>query len=193
VGENVRLGRVAGIPVGMNWSLLVVYRFSAFPLRGPDGRLEGLVTLSRLKAVPPERRVSTTVGDIACPMSDVPVAVPEEPIVDLLGRMTEATDGRALVLVDGQLVGLVSPTDISRTVSLAALRPSRYGRVAGGSRLRVLPTADKAAQAMSGSPQRRRIAMRAARSSSTAAFQSVAAGRSGSVTMTCTAPRRTNR
>jgi Zn-dependent protease/CBS domain-containing protein len=109
------------------------HRFSAFPLRGPDGRLEGLVTLSRLKTVPPERRASTTVRDIACPMSDVPVAAPEEPIVDLLGRMTDATDGRALVLVDGQLVGLVSPTDISRTVSLAAFRPSRSSRVAGGS------------------------------------------------------------
>jgi Zn-dependent protease/CBS domain-containing protein len=101
------------------------YRFSAFPLISADGDVEGLVTLSRLKAVPPERRANTIVRDIACPMSDVPVAAPEEPIVDLLGRMTEATDGRALVFKDGQLVGLVSPTDISRTVSLAAFRPAR--------------------------------------------------------------------
>lgn len=110
------------------------HRFSAFPLKGPEGELEGLVTLSRLKAVPPERRASTTVRDIACPMSEVPVAAPDEPIVDLLGRMTDATDGRALVLADGELVGLVSPTDISRTVSLAALRPTRSARVAGGAR-----------------------------------------------------------
>ncbi len=109
------------------------HRFSAFPLEGPDGGLEGLVTLSRLKAVAPERRASTTVRDIACPMSDVPVAAPDEPIVDLLGRMTEATDGRALVLADGQLVGLVSPTDISRTVSLAAFRPANPPRVGSGS------------------------------------------------------------
>lgn len=101
------------------------YRFSAFPLISADGDVEGLVTLSRLKAVPPERRTTTTVRDIACPMSDVPVAAPEEPIVDLLGRMTGATDGRALVFSDGQLAGLVSPTDISRTVSLAAFRPER--------------------------------------------------------------------
>ena len=109
------------------------HRFSAFPLEGPDGGLEGLVTLSRLKAVAPERRARTTVRDIACPMSDVPVAAPDEPIVDLLGRMTEATDGRALVLADGQLVGLVSPTDISRTVSLAAFRPANPPRVGSGS------------------------------------------------------------
>ncbi len=101
------------------------YRFSAFPLISAAGDVEGLVTLSRLKAVPPERRTTTTVRDIACPMSDVPVAAPEEPIVDLLGRMTGATDGRALVFSDGQLAGLVSPTDISRTVSLAAFRPER--------------------------------------------------------------------
>jgi Zn-dependent protease/CBS domain-containing protein len=109
------------------------YRFSAFPLEGPDGDLEGLVTLSRLKAVPAERRASTTVRDIACPMSEVPVAAPDEPIVDLLGRMTEATDGRALVLADDRLVGLVSPTDISRTVSLAAFRPPRPLRAGSGS------------------------------------------------------------
>jgi Zn-dependent protease len=105
------------------------YRFSTFPLEGPDGDLAGLVTMSRLKAVPRQDRASTTVRDIACPMSDVPVAAPEEPIVDLLGRMTDATDGRALVLADGQLVGLVSPTDISRTISLAAFRPEKPGRV----------------------------------------------------------------
>ena len=109
------------------------HRFSAFPLVGRDGALEGLVTLTRLKAVPPERRASTTVRDIACPMPEVPVAAPDEPIVDLLGRMSEATDGRALVLADGQLVGLVSPTDISRTVSLAAFRPTGGVRTGSGS------------------------------------------------------------
>jgi CBS-domain-containing membrane protein len=66
-------------------------------------------------------------------MSEVPVAAPDEPIVDLLGRMTEATDGRAIVLADGRLVGLVSPTDISRTVSLAAFRPAKPPRVGTGS------------------------------------------------------------
>jgi Zn-dependent protease/CBS domain-containing protein len=109
------------------------HRFSAFPLRGSDGELAGVVTLSRLKAVPAERRESTTVRDIACPMPDAPVAAPDEPIVDLLSRMTDATDGRALVLKDGHLVGLVSPTDISRTVSLAAFRPLRSRRVADDS------------------------------------------------------------
>jgi hypothetical protein len=52
----------------------------------------------------------------------VPVAVPTEPLVALLPRMSGCVDGRAVVVepVD-RVVGIVSPRDISRAVSVADL------------------------------------------------------------------------
>ncbi len=97
-------------------------RFSTFPIVGPRGALEGLVTLQRLKAVPPERRDSTTVAEVACPRDELLTAAPDEPLADLLGRLVGCGDGRALVLDDGRLVGIVSPSDVARVVQLAALR-----------------------------------------------------------------------
>lgn len=39
----------------------------------------------------------------------------------LLPRLDGCTDGRALVMSEGHLVGIVSPSDISRAVTLRSL------------------------------------------------------------------------
>ena len=98
-------------------------RFSSYPLVAPDGRLEGLTTLSRIRHVPSHLRSSTRLIDTACPLSDVPIGVPDEPVPDLLQRMQGSPDGRAFVLDNAQrLVGIVSPSDIARLVQLSMLR-----------------------------------------------------------------------
>ncbi len=105
-------------------------RFSTYPLVAPDGRLEGLATMARIRHVPPHLRQTTRLIDVACPMAEVPLGSPGEPIPDLLQRMHASPDGRALVLdADGRLVGLVSPSDIARLVQLSMLRSQ--GRGAG--------------------------------------------------------------
>ncbi len=99
------------------------YRFSSYPLVAPNGQLEGLTTMTRLRHVHADRRQSTRLIDIACPLSDVPVGSPSEPIPDLLQRMEASPDGRALVMDHaGRLVGIVSPSDIARFVQLSMLR-----------------------------------------------------------------------
>jgi Zn-dependent protease len=99
------------------------FRFSSYPLVAPDGRLEGLTTLSRIRHVPAQLRSSTRLIDTACPLSDVPIGIPDEPVPDLLQRMQTSSDGRAFVLDDAQrLVGIVSPSDIARLVQLSMLR-----------------------------------------------------------------------
>jgi Zn-dependent protease/CBS domain-containing protein len=98
------------------------HRCSAFPLVDDDGRLVGLVTLSRVKAVPADHRRLTSVGSLACPLVDVPVAGPDDAVVDLLERMAASPDGRALVLEGDRLVGIVSPTDVARILQVATLR-----------------------------------------------------------------------
>lgn len=96
-------------------------RHSAFPLLDDAGRVQGLVTLNRLRAVPADRRDSTPLRDVACPPRDIPLAEPDEPLSGLLPRLGGCADGRALVMSDGVLVGIVSPSDVSHAVALRGL------------------------------------------------------------------------
>ncbi len=103
--------------------LAMSHRFSSYPLVDHSGRLTGLVTLNRVRAVPPGRRSDTRLRDIACPPDGVPAARPDEPLVTLLPRMRGCADGRAVVLDEqGRVIGVVSSTDISRALQLADLR-----------------------------------------------------------------------
>jgi Zn-dependent protease/CBS domain-containing protein len=97
-------------------------RYSAFPLVDAGGRLTGLVTLGRLRRVPAERRATTPVGAVACPVAEALVVRPGEPLVDVLPRLSGSEDGRALVLDGDRLVGILSRSDVARAVELAALR-----------------------------------------------------------------------
>lgn len=97
-------------------------RYSAFPLVRDGHEPVGLVTLNRVKGIDPEERATTSVADIACPAEEVPTATPDEPLADLLERMRGCTDGRALVIDEGRLVGIVSPTDVARRLEIAELR-----------------------------------------------------------------------
>ncbi|EHR49837.1 Zn-dependent protease [Saccharomonospora marina XMU15] len=96
-------------------------KHSAFPLLDARGGVEGLVTLNRLRSVPSQQRDTTPLRQAACPPEQIPTATPQEPLTDLLRRMEGCTDGRALVFEDGRLVGIVSPTDISRVVTLRGM------------------------------------------------------------------------
>jgi Zn-dependent protease/CBS domain-containing protein len=97
-------------------------RFTSLPVLDDQGVLVGLVTLRRLREVPPERRATTRLAEVACPRQDLVTVAPDEPLADLVGRVSAAEDGRALVLDGERLVGIVSPTDIMRALA-AADRP----------------------------------------------------------------------
>jgi Zn-dependent protease len=100
---------------------IFAYQHSAFPVVGPGGRPTGLVTLNRVKPIPPDRRPHVPVQEIACPLDEVPVASPDELVADLLPRLAGCSDGRALVIRDGWLVGVVSPSDITKALELLRL------------------------------------------------------------------------
>jgi Zn-dependent protease/CBS domain-containing protein len=105
------------------------YRHTTFPIHDLEGRLTGLVTLPAVKKVAGQARASTRVRDIACPLEEVPTATPEDSLASLLGRLTGCSEGRALVLRDAKLVGVVSPTDVSRAVQRSSLRGTRPSAV----------------------------------------------------------------
>jgi Zn-dependent protease/CBS domain-containing protein len=108
---------------------LLAHRHSAFPLTDGD-RPVGLVTLDRVRQVPYERRSSLRISDVACPPEDLVLTAPDEPLTELLPRLADCADGRALAVEDGRLVGIISPSDISRAVQQGTLRnqgmPRRY-------------------------------------------------------------------
>lgn len=100
---------------------LLRHRFSTFPVIDDEGRPLGLLTLNRMKRVPAEQRASTRVETVACPVEELPEAAPDLPLIELLPRLRGGADGRALVIEDGRLVGIVSPTDVARSIDLAEL------------------------------------------------------------------------
>ena len=99
-------------------------RHATFPLVDPAGRVTGLVTLGRIRAIPADQRATTSLHQVACPPDEIPQARPDEPLSVLLTRLRGCTDGRALVFADDAgkaLVGIVSPSDISRAMALHGL------------------------------------------------------------------------
>ena len=98
------------------------HRYAAYPVEDREGHLIGVVTLQRLREVPPDARDAVLVSTIACPLADVPQTEPDTSVIELVEQVAGNADGRALVF-DGQtLVGIVSPSDVSRAVEQATLR-----------------------------------------------------------------------
>lgn len=100
----------------------VLRHCSAFPVTH-DGALVGLVTLARVRTVPPGARSTTRARDIAWNLSEVPTAHPDDLLLEVLRRAGPGGDGRVLVLDHDQLVGIVSPTDIARAIQVAETAP----------------------------------------------------------------------
>jgi Zn-dependent protease/CBS domain-containing protein len=101
---------------------LLPNRFSSFPVVSPEGRPLGLVTLQRIKQVPREQWPITSIQRVATPLEEVPVATPFEPLLEVLRRIRQGGESRVLVVHDGRVVGIVSPTDIARVLDRAPLR-----------------------------------------------------------------------
>jgi Zn-dependent protease/CBS domain-containing protein len=116
------------VPLGLSVTALLDdyvlrHRFSAFPVVDALGRPRGLVTLNRIKALPPERRATSTVETVTCPFDEVPHAATTDRLMDVLPAMTRSGEGRVLVLDGDRIVGIVSATDVTRAIELAELRP----------------------------------------------------------------------
>ncbi|WP_034271803.1 site-2 protease family protein [Haloechinothrix halophila] len=107
-------------------------KHSAYPIVDSAGGVRGLLTLSRLKRVPADRREEVTLAEIACPPDDIPLTSREESLTDLLPRMAGCEDGRALVVEDGRLIGIVTSRDISHAVSVSDLQGAGGGLHPGG-------------------------------------------------------------
>ena len=92
-------------------------RHQSFPVTRDGGdTVTGLVTLDRIKHLPASQRDRTRLADIACPLADIATASPQDSVADLLPRLTECADRRALVFSDSHLAGIITPSDITRMI-----------------------------------------------------------------------------
>lgn len=104
------------------------HRYTAFPVIDSRGSVIGLLTLDAVAALAPAQRSMHSVAELM----DGDPALQVEPDTDvarLLERPAFARVGRAVVVSDGQPVGLISITDVQRTLRSARLQPTGTARV----------------------------------------------------------------
>jgi len=106
-------------------SFVMASRHSTFPTSDADGRLTGLLTMAAIKKVSPKARATTLVREITCPLDKVSMARPDDLATKLLFAPDTCSEGRTLVVDNGRLVGIISPSDISRLVQRSTLGGSQ--------------------------------------------------------------------
>jgi len=102
---------------------------TVLPVQGFDGAPVGLVGLVNIAAVPADQRDTIRLSAIAAPLDQVAVTDPDELLVNLLPKLrlrsrniaAARLAGNALVMSDGQAVGVVTPSDLARAMQLAKL------------------------------------------------------------------------
>lgn len=106
--------------------------YSTYPVS--DGsELQGLISVRGAGAVGGSDRSSVRVGDVMVPADSVPVLDPETPMMEALVAL-RAGIGRAVVVKDGSIVGILSISDVAKALELEQARgiaPEPGARKAG--------------------------------------------------------------
>lgn len=92
----------------------------AYPVTDIDGRFAGVVTVARLAAVPPERRVLTRLAEVMIPAARLRAVRPDERLLDVLGFLG-APGGLLVVLDQDRPCGVLNAGDVTRLVGVAQL------------------------------------------------------------------------
>lgn len=86
-----------------------------FPV-SQNGRLDGLITLHQVKAVPQERWNDSVVAQAMTPIDRLHAVVPETPITDVLGVMEQHDVNQVPVTQDGRLLGMITRDHLLRVL-----------------------------------------------------------------------------
>lgn len=92
--------------------------FTTYPIHNPSGQLTGVVRLSDLVRVPVQQRGNTHLIQVARPITEIPSTTPREDLAAMIQRIGGALNQRVLVFDAGQLVGIVSPADVARVLTV---------------------------------------------------------------------------
>jgi Zn-dependent protease/predicted transcriptional regulator len=94
------------------------YHFSTYPVHDPAGRLTGVVRLPDLIRIPGPDRSRLRLSECARPLPEMPRTRPDEDLETLLQRVGSLIERRVLVFDGETLVGILSPADLARIVTL---------------------------------------------------------------------------
>lgn len=92
-----------------------------YPVLSLDGHLTGLITLGRLSRIPEGQRSSTRLATIRTLLDSVVTLSPTDELAGVAAKVM-ANGWRTAVVMDGdRVVGMLSVTDITKTMELARL------------------------------------------------------------------------
>ena len=100
------------------------HSFTTYPVHEPSGKLTGVVRLSDLVRLPASDRASKHLIEVARPIADVPTTNPREDLSALIQRVGMGLEQRVLVFENGNLVGILSPADVARVITLKQTLPN---------------------------------------------------------------------
>ncbi len=112
------------LSVAANLSLydLIYHYFLQYPYRGfpvkDDGRILGMITLNKVKDIPPGEYPVLNVKDFVTRLSDDMVISPEGTLDEAMKQMTQTDLDRLLVMQQGELVGLITRKSLMRFVEI---------------------------------------------------------------------------
>jgi len=89
------------------------YDHSAFPVE-EQGRTIGLLTLRGVRRVPRAQWPTQRVRDHMVPLGDQVVVAPDARMDGVLGKLQDGEAGRVLVVQAGEVVGIITPSDLAR-------------------------------------------------------------------------------
>jgi Zn-dependent protease/predicted transcriptional regulator len=111
-GDLVRIGPELSLQDAVD-DYFMRYDHSGFPVE-EQGRTIGLLTLRGVRQVPREQWPTTRVRDHMVPLGDQVVVAPEARMDGVVGKLQDGQAGRVLVVQDGEVVGIITPTDLTR-------------------------------------------------------------------------------
>jgi Zn-dependent protease/predicted transcriptional regulator len=116
--EDVMAGNLLRIPPDLSLQdavddYFMRYDHGAFPV-DEQGRTIGLLTLRGVRRVPREQWSARRVRDHMVPLGDQVVVTPDARMDGVLAKLQDSEAGRVLVVQDGEVVGIITPTDLTR-------------------------------------------------------------------------------
>ena len=116
--EEVMAGDLVRIPPELSLQEAVDdyfmrYNHGAFPVE-EQGRTIGLLTLRGVRRVPREQWPTRRVRDHMVPLGDQVVVAPDARMDDVVDKLQDGQANRVLVVQDGEVVGIITPTDLTR-------------------------------------------------------------------------------
>jgi Zn-dependent protease/CBS domain-containing protein len=116
--EDVMAGDLLRIPPDLSLQdavddYFMRYDHGAFPV-DEQGRTVGLLTLRGVRRVPREQWSTRRVRDFMVPLGDQVVVAPDARMDGVLDKLQDGEAGRVLVVQDGEVVGIITPSDLTR-------------------------------------------------------------------------------